>query len=194
MISEDEGLLEEFRSLRTEQTEVQKARLWGAIPYLVIAGGVATLENRVYQPGLLVFLIFAALPFLWHTANRERSLGRISSYIAAVIEPRIRGTGWEAHIREWRDEESQRSWLQNVIDRWRYIFAIAGIYALIVVFSLIVLVMSGANIWFKLLGFLGAALCVEAYWYLNSIYSKGARNRELFEKVHERLQRRADDT
>ena len=75
MISEDEGLLEEFRSLRTEHTEVQKARLWGAIPYLVIAGGVATLENRVYQAGLLVFLIFAALPFLWHTANRNLADG-----------------------------------------------------------------------------------------------------------------------
>ena len=121
MINEDDGLLEEFRSLRTEHTEVQKARLWGAIPYLVIAGGIATLENRVYQPVLLVFLIFAALPFLWHTANRERSLNRISAYIAVVIEPRFRGAGWEAHLREWREEGTKQTKVQFVIDRWRYI-------------------------------------------------------------------------
>ncbi len=194
MISKDEGLLEEFRSLRVEHTEVQKARLWGTIPYLLIAGGVATLENRAYQPVLLVFLIFAALPFLWHTTNRERSLNRIAAYIAVVIEPRVRGAGWEAHIRECRDGQNHQTRLQNVINRWRYIFAITGIYALIVVFALIVLVMSSANIWFKLLGFLGAALCAEAHWYLNGIYNAGARYRELFEEAHERLQRRADDT
>jgi hypothetical protein len=188
MVDERNGMLEEFRSLRSEHQEVQKARLWGAIPYLIIAGAVATFENREQQPAPIVFLIFAALPFLWHTANHERSLSRIAAYIAAVIEPQIPGLGWEDHLREWRRTQLGSTKLRRIVDRWRYVLAITGVYVVVIVFATIVLFTGPGGIWLKTAGASGALLCAEALWYLSSIYDAGERYKRASWEAHVRLE------
>ena len=187
MPNHDDGLLEEYRAFREEHSEVQKARLWGSVPYLIIAGGAVALKNPSWQPILFLLVIFSAVPFLWHMANRERSLNRIAAYIAVVIEPRLRGRGWYAHLSQWQQDEDHQPVGQRVRDYLRYMFGLTGVYVVIVIFSFAALVISRAHPLYTVTGVVGLALCVEAHWYLYRIHTSPRRYRDRFRKINEDL-------
>lgn len=191
---ERDGLLEDFRALRQELLGVQNARLWGTLIYLAITGGVVTLQTKSNYPSLYLFLILAALPIIWHTANRERSRIRIAAYIKVVIEPCIPGLAWEAHLREWRNVAQGKTRLGNFFDRWRYILALTGVYALIVLASLVLLLLSKTGIVLKLSGVVAFALCVESLIYLNKVQGSGDTYEDIFRKASQKLRQKKEIT
>ncbi len=191
---EREGLLEDFRALRQELLGVQNARLWGTLTYLAITGGVATLQTKSYHSSFYLFLMLAALPLMWHTANRERSRLRIAAYIKGVIEPRVPGLGWEAHLAEWRGVAPGKTRLQNLVDRWRYIFALTGVYALIVVACFILLLLSSVSVALKLSGLIAFALCVESHVYLNKVLRSADTYEDIFRKASHQLRKQGKIT
>ncbi len=189
--NKSKGLLEEYRSLRQEIMEAQKARIWGTIPYLVLVGGVATIHSHIENPSILVVLIFGALPFLWHTANRERAHGRISAYLKEIVEPQVYGLEWNAYIEEWRRIFGKDlSPASRIVDLWRYILALTGVYAVIVVTCFIILLLSEVSWFMKVIGFAGMLLIAEAYHYFNRVLTKaGARHAEIFRNARKSIER-----
>ncbi len=187
MEDRQEGLLEEFRTLRQELLGVQTARLWGTLIYVMIAGGVTALQTKSSHPPLYLFLILIALPLLWHTANRERSRLRIAAYINVVIEPQVPGLGWHAHLKEWRNIAPGKTRLEKIVDRWRYILALTGVYVAIIAFSFIFLLVSSGSIFLKLIGVVGVALCAEAHRYLDTVLCSGGTYNRIFQEASNRL-------
>ena len=187
MKDKQEGLLEEFRVLRQELLGVQTARLWGTLTYVMIAGGITALQTKLSHPSLYLFLILIALPLLWHTANRERSRLRIAAYINVVIEPQVLGLGWHAHLKEWRKIIPGETRLEKIVDRWRYILALTGVYVVIIVFSFIFLLASPSGILLKLVGVVGVALCAEAHRYLDAVLNSGGTYERIFQEASNRL-------
>lgn len=171
--------------------EAQKARIWGTIPYLVLVGGVATFHRHIENPSILVVLIFGALPFLWHTANRERAHGRIAAYLNEVVEPQVYGLQWNAYIGEWRRAFGKDlSPASRIVDRWRYILALTGVYAVIVVTCFIILLQSQVSWFMKVLGFAGMLLIAEAYYYFYRVLTNvGPRNAEIFRNARKSIER-----
>lgn len=189
MVKREEAILEEFRALRQELLGVQTARLWGTLTYVVLAGGVAAIETKSQQTYLYLFLIMMALPFLWHIANRERSRLRIAAYIKVVIEEQIPGFGWESHLSEWRKLVPGVTRLERIVDRWRYIFALTGVYVIIIFFSFSLLMLTSCAFLLKLGGVLGVVLCLESHRYLNNVLSSASKYEEIFRKAATRLKK-----
>lgn len=187
MRENEKAMLKEYKVLRQELLEIQKTRIWGVLAYLVVVSGVSALQSYFFTPFLYIFLIFAALPFLWYTANRERSRIRIASYIKTVIEPQVSGLGWEAHISEWRFIVPGKRKIQRIIDHWRYIFSLTGIYLLIVITCFSLLIISTSNISIKILGVFGVALILEAYVYLSIILYSSGEYEDVFREAFDRL-------
>jgi len=136
----------------------------------------------------------AALPLIWHTANRERSRVRIAAYIKGVIEPRVPGFAWEAHLGKWRAVAPGKTRLGNIVDRWRYILALTGVYALIVLASLVLLLLSKASLALKLSGLVALALCVESHIYLNKVLGSAGTYEDIFRKTSHKLREKKEIT
>jgi len=126
-----EGLLDEFRALRGEMTSIFNARLWGTATYLVLVLGIMYGLEEEPQPFHWLFLIYASIPFILHTAYRERARIRAGVYIKEQIEPYIRGLDWENFVDEWRCSLSNKEG-KPIIDRLLHMGGIGGLYALVV--------------------------------------------------------------
>lgn len=106
-----EGLIEDFKGLKSEIMSIFNTRIWGTLAYVAIVAGISSsnLENfgleKEIQVVKYIFFIFIALPLLLHTANRERARIRIGNYIKEVIEPNVPGLYWENYIATWREKE-----------------------------------------------------------------------------------------
>lgn len=125
-----DGLLEEFRALRGEMTCIFNARLWGTATYLLLVLGVVGGLGGDLQPFHWLFLLYASIPFVLHTAYRERARIRAGVYIKEKIEPYIRGLDWEHFVDEWRCSLG-RSEQKPIIDRVLHMIGIGGLYVLV---------------------------------------------------------------
>lgn len=125
-----DGLLEEFRALRGETISILNARLWGTATYMVLVLGIIAALKGNPEPFHWLFLIWASIPFLLHTAYRERARIRAGVYIKEKIEPYIRGLDWEAFVDRWRSSLGNGK-EKSVTDRILHITGIAGLYILV---------------------------------------------------------------
>jgi hypothetical protein len=92
-----EGRLEEYKALRSEMLEIIKSRIWGQATYAVLSAGLLALTATAHQAPTLIFIIALALPFLFHTIQREHARIRMGNYLRGVLEPRIPGMYWEEY-------------------------------------------------------------------------------------------------
>lgn len=177
-----EDIRAEFVALRQETLSTINGRVWGIITYIALTGGTAALYERTSSNFLFVVLIFAALPFLWHTAIRERSRMRIGSYVKVVLESKS-DLNWETYLDKWRSTYSASS-----LDRWRHMLGLTGVYLLIALFAAIRLFTSPASLVERGLAFIGMVLCAEAYWYFNRAYSKSKNYDETFRQIRDHVE------
>lgn len=182
MLKQD-GLLEDFRALRTEMMSILNARVWGVITYLALAGGVGAIHTKTNDSAIYIILIFAAIPLLWHTANRERSRVRIGIYIREIIEPQVPGLFWEHHLQLWRNKIPGEKAYHRFIDRWRHIFSLTGVYLLIVSFSTYLLFSKANNIYERIIGLIGVLLVFEAHLYFNRIFKSVNRRLDIMKET-----------
>ena len=99
--------LEEYRALRAEMLDIMKDRVWGQATYAVIVAGIlafAFSSSSAHKVPGLVFLIALAIPFLGHTIWREHARIRMGNYLRVVVEPGLRGLGWERFLAIWRSK------------------------------------------------------------------------------------------
>ena len=175
----------EYTALREETLSTINGRVWGIVTYIALAAGVAALYERTGSNALFVVLIFAALPFLWHTAVRERSRIRIGSYIKEVLE-RHSDLSWETYLAEWRTK-----FASSRLDRWRHIFGLTGVYVLIALFGAVRLFTAPASPIERGLAIVGILLCIEGHWYLNQAFAVSTKYDEAFRQIDERRQKSA---
>ncbi len=180
------AMIQEFQALRTEMMGAISARLWGTLTYLAIAGGVGALFSTAAEPALLVLLIYAAVPLLWHTASRERARVRLGAYIQYVIEPRVDGIAWESYLSVWRQKIPGKANWRRELDQWRHIAGLTGTYLVIVLFCLYSLSRSGKTVPFGV-GIIGFLICLEACHAFKRIYRQADRYKEIFEEAGEKL-------
>jgi len=76
-----EGRLEEYKALRSEMLEIIKDRIWGQATYAVLVAGVLALTATAYKVHGLIFIIALAVPFLFHTIQREHARIRMGNYL-----------------------------------------------------------------------------------------------------------------
>ena len=131
-----DGLLDEFRALRGEMTTIFNARLWGTATYLVLVLGIMCGLKGELQPFHWLFLIYASIPFILHTAYRERARIRAGVYIKEKIEPYIRGLDWENFIDRWR-RSLGKGQKKSIIDRILHMIGIAGLYVLVIAVAIV---------------------------------------------------------
>jgi 8-oxo-dGTP diphosphatase len=129
-----DGLLEEFRALRGEMTTIFNARLWGTATYLLLVVGIISGLGGKPQTFHWLFLIFASIPFILHTAFRERARIRAGVYIKEKIEPYIPGLDWERFVDKWRAFGSYNE-KKSIVDRIFHMIGIGGLYILVIVVS-----------------------------------------------------------
>ena len=177
-----EDIRAEFAALRQEILSTINGRVWGIITYIALAGGTAALYERTSWNSLLVLLIFAALPFLWHTSIRERSRMRIGSYFKVVLESKS-DLNWETYLDKWRSRYSASS-----LDRWRHILGLTGVYLLIALFATIRLFTSPASLAERGLALAGMVLLAEAYWYFNRAYSESKKYDRTFRQIRDQME------
>lgn len=170
--------LEEYRALRAEMLDIMRDRVWGQATYSLMVAGIlafAFASNSGHRVPGLIFLMALALPFLAHAIWREHARIRMGNYLRAVVEPSIRGLGWEKYLAIWRSEYGEREgqgWL-TLRRRSTHIFALSGLFLTTSMFALILLV----DITDKALPlFLGSVLMfvlLVMYVYFFSLYDIG---------------------
>lgn len=189
MTDRQQGLIEDFRAIRGEMVTIFNTRLWGTATYLLIAGGVLAARLNGYLAAKFVFIIYATLPFLIHTANRERARIRMGNYIKEVIEKNIPGLYWEHFLEKWRDYDpreetkNEKSEFKKAIDCWMHIFSLVGVQLSIVVFSEIYLFLQPGCTIEKVFGFIGFMLNVTCYAYFYSIFRNARKLPPLIAKI-----------
>jgi len=177
-----EDVRAEFVALRQEVLSTINGRVWGVITYIALAGGAAALYERTGSNFLFVVLVFAALPFLWHTAIRERSRMRIGSYVKTILECKS-DLNWETYLDRWRSRYTVSS-----VDRWRHILGLTGVYLLVSLFAIIRLFTSPASLVERGLAVVGILLLAEAYRYLNHVYTESRLYDETFRQIRDSLE------
>jgi hypothetical protein len=177
------AVLQEFQALREEMMGAINARLWGTLTYVAIAGGVGALFSASPEPALLVVLIFSAVPLLWHTASRERARVRIGAYIKEVIEPRMGGgIAWESYLFIWREKFPGGGNWKRQLDQWWHILGLTGIHLIVVSYCVVTLVSSGRTAP-KVLGIIGAGLCLHALLLFKGIYNHSGEYDAVFREI-----------
>lgn len=174
---DQDTLRAEFAALREETLSTINGRVWGIVTYIALAAGAAALYERTSSNMVFVILIFAALPFLWHTAGRERARMRIGSYIKEVLEPHS-DLHWETYLAKWRSKYTS-SWL----DRWRHILSLTGVYLLIALFGIVRLFSTPASLIERGLAVIGILLCIEGHLYLNQAFKDSGEYDEDFRQI-----------
>src|SRR5438552_6514487 len=130
-------MLAEFKALRDETISSMNTRIWGALTYVAIAGGIGTWHSKAASTSTAaLLLILSGLPLLWHTSLRERARIRIGSYIKVVLEPQLEGLSWERSLQAWRCNVPAKSKLIRELDKWCHILSLTGLYAIGSLFGL----------------------------------------------------------
>ena len=179
-----EGRIEEYKALRSEMLEIIKDRIWGQATYAVLAAGLLALTAKAYKVESLIFTIALALPFLFHTIQREHARIRMGNYLRTVLEPRIPGMYWEEYLGLWRGKfgrKERQGWL-NMVDRAKHIFGFSGLYLLTSFFCWFLLLDATMDLIPRLIGSGFLIALVVTYYAFFKLYDKG-------EKEHEELLR-----
>ena len=125
------GIITEFGALRDEMNTIFNTRIWGVATYLILVAGVAASSSKIgYSVGAL-FLIYAAIPFILHTATREISRIRLASYIREVLEKQHPGLKWETSVRRWRKVFYREDERRGYVTRFLHVVALSGINVVI---------------------------------------------------------------
>ncbi len=170
-----EGRLEEYKALRSEMLEIIKDRIWGQATYAVLAAGLLALTATTYKVPNLIFIIALAVPFLFHTIQREHARIRMGNYLRVVLEPRIPGMCWEKFLGLWRGRfgrQERQGWL-NMKDRAKHIFGFSGLYLLISFFCWFLLLDATKNLVPRLIGSCFLIALVVTYRAFFKLYDKG---------------------
>lgn len=179
-----EGRLEEFKALRAEMLEIIKERVWGQATYAALSAGMLALMGDSGKVPALIFTMVLALPFLFHTMQREHARIRMGNYIRIVLEPKIPGMYWEEYLGLWRGRfgrKEGKGWL-NVYDRLKHIFSFAGLYLLISGFCWFYLFIETNEQGARILASLILCIVLSGYIKFVRLYSRG-------QKEYEELQR-----
>lgn len=170
-----EGRLEEYKALRSEMLEIVKGRIWGQATYAVLAAGLLTLTATAYKVHSLIFIIALALPFLFHTIQREHARIRMGNYLRVVLEPKIPGMYWEQYLGLWRGRfgrQETQGWL-NIPDRAKHIFGFSGLYLLTSFFCWVLLLDTTKNLGPCLIGSCFLIALMVTYLAFFKLYDKG---------------------
>lgn len=173
--SSHEGRIEEYKALRSEMLEIIKDRVWGQATYALVAGGLLALAGTTFRVQSLLFLIGLALPFLFHTIQREHARIRMGNYMRVVLEPRIPGMYWEAYLGIWRGKfgkQERKGWL-NTVDRAKHIIGFSGLYLLTSLLSWLFLLDSTGNVVPRVTGTCLLAALLVTYGSFFRLYTKG---------------------
>jgi len=133
------------------------------------------LTRTDYKVPSLIFIIAVALPFLFHTIQREDARIRMGNYLRVVLEPRIPGMYWEEYLGLWRGkfgEKERRGWL-NMPDRAKHILGFSGLYLLISFFCWFLLLDATENVVPRLVGSLFLIALVMKFGAFFKLYDKG---------------------
>lgn len=189
---EQAGILEEFRALRQEMNTVFNTRIWGVATYLILAAAImASIHKVSLSMGLLV-LIYAAIPFILHTATRERTRLRIASYIKEILEKQHQGLKWETCLGKWRETFFKENKQRGIISRLLHIISLSGINLVIPLIAFIGLLFPEGLIenlsskhlnFFRWLGGFGLLLCLLSFIYFIRIYSKAKSYNAEFARI-----------
>ena len=139
------GILEEFKALRQEINTVFHTRIWGVATYLIIAAGISASLGKIFPPIGFILLIYVALPFILHTASRERTRIRIASYFKMILEKQHPGLKWENSLKKWRyifDKKRENKRIYSVL---LHIFSLIGVHLIIPFFAFIGLLHHGIS-------------------------------------------------
>jgi hypothetical protein len=175
-----EGRLEEYKALRSEMLEIIKDRIWGQATYAVLVAGVLALTATAYKVHGLIFIIALAVPFLFHTIQREHARIRMGNYLRVVLEPQIPGMYWEEYLGLWRGRfgrQERQGWL-NMADRAKHIFSFSGLYLLTSFFCWFLLLDATMSILPRLIGSCFLIVLVVTYGAFFKLYDKGAEEYE----------------
>jgi hypothetical protein len=198
-MKKEDGLIEEFKGLKSELISISNIRIWGTFTYVAIVAGISSsnLENfglrNEFQVIKYIFFIFISLPLILHTSNRERARVRIANYIRKVIEPNVPGLYWESYLDTWRSSEEIIK--SGTKDRWIHIFSLTGIYAIIVVFSIIMSILwfiktnklSITITFIGIFGIIGTTLFVLSIFYMNRIIKNSNKDQKLLEAAEKKI-------
>ncbi|MFC2140765.1 hypothetical protein ACFLQP_00525 [Acidobacteriota bacterium] len=191
-----EGLIEDFKGLKSELMSIFNTRIWGTLTYVAIVAGISSsnLENfglgKEIQIVKYIFFIFIALPLVLHTANRERARIRIANYIKKVIEPNVPGLYWENYMATWRDDKTINP--HRSIDRWIHIFSLTGVYLITVIYSIIMFILwffekgqlsITIKIFVGIAGIIGVILFILSIFYLNGIFSNAYNDEKILDEA-----------
>lgn len=170
-----EGRIEEYKALRSEMLEIIKGRVWGQATYAVLAAGLLALTATAYRVPSLIFIIALAVPFLFHTIQREHARIRMGNYLRAVLEPLIPGMYWEEFLGLWRGRfgrQERQGWL-NMLDRAKHIFSFSGLYLLTSFFCWYLLLDATKVLIPRLIGSCFLIALVVTYGAFFKLYDKG---------------------
>jgi hypothetical protein len=172
-----EGRIEEYKALRSEMLEIIKDRIWGQATYAVLAAGLLALMARAYKLESLIFTIALALPFLFHTIQREHARIRMGNYLRTVLEPRIPGMYWEEYLGLWRGKfgrKERQGWL-SMVDRAKHIFGFSGLYLLTSFFCWFLLLDATKDLMPRLIGSGFLIALIWTYYAFFKLYDKGEK-------------------
>lgn len=175
-----EGRIEEYKALRSEMLEIIKDRIWGQATYAVLAAGLLALTAKAYKVESLIFTIALALPFLFHTIQREHARIRMGNYLRTVLEPRIPGMYWEEYLGLWRGKfggKERQGWL-NMVDRAKHIFGFSGLYLLASFFCWFLLLDATNDLMPRLIGSGFLIALVVTYCAFFKLFDKGEKEYE----------------
>ena len=170
-----EGRLEEYKALRSEMLEIIKDRIWGQATYAILAAGLFVSMGTAYKVPSLIFIIGLAVPFLFHTIQREHARMRMGNYLRVVLEPRIPGMYWEGFLGLWRGrfgKQERQGWL-NMPDRAKHIFGFSGLYFLTSSFCWFLLLDATRNLVPRLIGSCFLIALLMTYRAFFKLYDKG---------------------
>lgn len=175
-----EGRVEEYKALRGEMLEIIKGRTWGQATYAALAAALLALTPTVYKVPSLIFIIAVAVPFLFHTIQRENARIRMANYLRVALEPRIPGMHWEEYLGLWRGrfgEKERRGWL-NIPDRAKHILGFSGLYLLTSFFCWFLLLDATEKLLPRLIGSAFLIVLVITYRSFFKLYDKGDKEYE----------------
>ncbi len=180
-----EGRLEEYKSLRAEMLEIIKERVWGQATYAVLSAGMLALMKDSGKVPILIFTILLALPFIFHTMQREHARIRMGNYLRAVLEPQIPGMYWEEYLGLWRGKfgRKERKGFLNVFDRIKHILSFSGLYLLISGFCLFYLFSITCELAPTLIAICFFCLLLAAYVIFFRLYGKGQEEYEELQRL-----------
>ncbi len=175
-----DGRLEEYRALRAEMLAIITGRIWGQAIYAVITAGILSSSSDKYFEERLIFLIIAAIPFVFYVMFREHARIRMGNYIRVFLEPHIPGMNWEEYLGCWRNKfnsNASQEWLTK-IDRIRHIVSLSGLYLFVSLFAFIVLIFESNNSLTMIIGIIAIASLLLTYNEFYKLFDTGGEELE----------------